>query len=481
MLDLSHLGSVTDLAGGDAWSAGELAAAADVRRAQFEDARIGPGQRVVIAHGGTPGFFADLLAVWSVGACAACVDPALTPGELSTIAGFTEAAAVVVEPGAAASALAPESRVLPPAERAAAGTVSELSGVAAEGDDPALILFTSGTTGAPKGVVLSFGALAARVALNHEHIPEDVYRRTLCPLPTHFGHGLIGNGLTPLLGGGDLYLLTEPGLAGAAGLGATVSEHAITFMSSTPALWRIALKASPPPRPVLKRIGVGSAPVSPGLIQAIVEWSGTDDVWNMYGMTETANWAAGTSARERPPEDGLVGTMWGGEAAVRRDDGAIAPHGGGEIVVRTPSLMTGYYRRADLTGDAMSDNWYRTGDSGEVGPDGLIRLTGRIKDEINRAGAKILPEEIDRLLERHEAVAEACAFAIPDPVAGEIVGVAVRLEEAADVDLARLESWCRERLRKTCVPERWFALAELPRTARGKLSRSVVRDRCLKI
>ena len=342
MLDLSRLGSVTDLAGGEAWSAGELGAAAAVRRAEFEDAAIGPGRRVVIAHGGTPGFFADLFAVWSVGACAACVDPALTPGELSTIADFTDAAAVIVEPGAAASALAPGSRVLGPARRAPADALSALPGVAAEGDDPALILFTSGTTGTPKGVVLSFAALAARIALNHQHIPKHVYRRTLCPLPTHFGHGLIGNGLTPLLGGGDLYLLAEPGLAGIARLGATVSEHAITFMSSTPALWRIALKASPPPRPVLKRIGVGSAPVSPGLIQAIVEWSGTDDVWNMYGMTETANWAAGISARERPPEDGLVGRMWGGEAAVRRGDGTIAPHGGGEIVVRTPSLMRGF-------------------------------------------------------------------------------------------------------------------------------------------
>ena len=299
-------------------------------------------------------------------------------------------------------------------------------------------------------------------------------------MPTHFGHGLIGNSLTPLLGGGDLHLLTDPGLAGAARLGATVSEHGITFLSSTPALWRIALRASPPPRPVLGRIGVGSAPVSPALIQAIIDWSGTDDVWNMYGMTETANWAAGSSARDRPPEDGLVGRMWGGEAAIRLDDGAIAPHGSGEIVVRTPSVMAGYYRRADLTQEAFCDGWYRTGDSGEVSRNGLIRLTGRIKDEINRAGAKVIPEEIDRLLEEHQDVSEACAFAIADPVAGEIVGVAVQPTDGADVDTAALEKWCRERIRRICVPERWFVLPELPRTARGKLSRDAVRKRCLK-
>lgn len=172
--------------------------------------------------------------------------------------------------------------------------------------------------------------------------------------------------------------------------------------------------------------------------------------------------------------------MWGGEAAIRLDDGAIAPHGSGEIVVRTPSVMAGYYRRADLTQEAFCDGWYRTGDSGEVSRDGLIRLTGRIKDEINRAGAKVIPEEIDRLLEEHQDVSEACAFAIADPVAGEIVGVAVRPTDGADVDPATLEKWCRERIRRICVPERWFVLSELPRTTRGKLSRDAVRNRYLK-
>ncbi len=476
MLDLTQLGAVTDLASGDAWSAGDIAGAAAARRAVHDAAGIGPGSRVVVAHGGAPAFFADLIALWSAGACAACVDPGLTAGELANVARFIDARAVIAGPETKTAALDPATPVLGPAERSDGRPARAMADVAAR--DPALILFTSGTTATPKGVVLGFGALAARIEHNQAHSMPEIWRRTLCPLPTHFGHGLIGNALTALLGGGDLFLLTDPGLRGAAGLGATISEHGITFMSSTPALWRIALKASAPPRPVLKRVGVGSAPVPPALIRSIIEWTGTDDVWNMYGMTETANWAAGSSARERPPEDGLVGRMWGGEAAVETDGGVIQPEGIGEIMVRSPSMMAGYFGRDDLTSAAFRDGWYRTGDRGAVDRDGLIRLTGRIKDEINRAGAKVSPEEIDRLLERHAAVAAACAFAIPDDVAGEIVGVAI--EPVSDADPAALEAWCRARIRKACVPDRWFILRELPRTDRGKLNRDAVRAICLK-
>ncbi len=481
VFDLEGIGAIIDLRRGLKWPAAELRGAVAERRASFEKVEIGPGSRVVIAHGGSPEFFADLFAIWAAGACAACVGPDLTPGEFANVVAFTEPDAVLVGEGTPQTTLPAGVRIfdeLPRPNRVVSPGAWQIGG---ESADPALMLFTSGTTGKPKAVMHSFGSLAARINHNHRHIDITTLRRALCVLPTHFGHGLIGNCLTPLFAGGDLFLATGGGLAGAARLGAQLAEHDITFMSSVPAFWMIALKASPSPlRQTLRQVSIGSAPVAAELVRTVVDWSGTDDVRNMYGITETANWIAGGSARDRPPEDGLIGPMWGGTAAVRRSDAAITATGEGEIVVRPPSLMTGYFRRLDLMRDVVRDGWYHTGDSGTVDANGCIRLGGRIKSEINRGGIKVSPEEVDLLLERHPAVAEACTFGLKDPVSGETVAVAVRLVPGRKVDSEELRAWCMKRIRRECVPEHWSFLADIPKTNRGKLNRNKVREVCLK-
>jgi acyl-coenzyme A synthetase/AMP-(fatty) acid ligase len=127
----------------------------------------------------------------------------------------------------------------------------------------------------------------------------------------------------------------------------------------------------------------------------------------------------------------------------------------------------------------LKDGWYRTGDLGEVNAKGEIRLTGRAKDEINRAGFKIQPAEIDMLLERHPAVAEACTFGAPDPISGETVAVAVRLVPGSSETAQTLRAWCFEHLRRDAAPERWFFVEEIPKTSRGKVSRDSVRKSLL--
>lgn len=478
LTSLNRLGSITDLVAGTRWDGARLKSEVLDRAAFLEAEGIKPGDPVLITHGGTAYFFADLLALWQLGAVAACLNPALTKNELETIAHFVEPKACLRGPGERTRGL---EGVLEFDLAGKKGNPDHFKPRPVKPEDPALILFTSGTTGNPKGVVHSFGSLTNRLENNWKHLPKETLGSTLCVLPTHFGHGLIGNCLTPLFKGADLHLYPRPGIAGAAGLGQVIAENAITFLSSVPSFWKVVLKTSKPPETQsLKQISVGSAPLTSGLWRAIQEWAGIANVVNMYGITETANWAAGYSAAGGKIEDGIVGRMWGGEAAVLAEDGSFQPNGEGEILLKTPSLMAGYFKREDLTKEVLQNGWYKTGDWGTVSKDGQIRLKGRTKTEINKAGIKILPEEIDMLLEKNPEIAEACAFAIPDPISGETVAAAISLKVGASLDIPGVRAWCRERIRPDAVPEKWFFIPEIPKTDRGKINRAMVREFCLK-
>ena len=460
-LPLTRFGTIYDRVSNQVWRPAALAEAVAEKAGQLTSNSVAPGGIVAITHGGTAAFFTDLFAIWSTGAAAACLDPSLTQSERDNVFAFCKPSVILGENGAVTRTSHDNAKQAPAL------------------DDPALILFTSGTTGAPKGVVLSFRAVLARLALNQYEIGRATLQRALVTLPTHFGHGLIGNALTPLTAGGDI-VLAPRGLALAQGLGALIDEYGVTFASSVPSLWQMALRMSPRPKNgSLRRVHIGSAPLSAALWSRIAEWTNCEVV-NCYGITETANWIGGASSREHGTIDGLVGKPWGGTAAVRADDGSVRTQGAGEILVQTPSLMTGYLDRPDLTAAVLREGWYATGDLGEVDAEGNIRLTGRAKDEINRAGFKVQPAEIDMLLESHPAIAEACVFGAPDPVSGEIVAAAIRLTPNATEDGASLRDWCLQRLRREAAPERWYFVDEIPKTSRGKVSRAAVRDTLVK-
>jgi acyl-CoA synthetase (AMP-forming)/AMP-acid ligase II len=468
LFSVRHLGAVEEVGSGLRWDSATLAREVARRVSELLRLGIGRGSLVAITHGGTANFLADLLATWIVGAAAACLDPALRPTEFSNVIEFAQPQAILVSGTASIN-----TGAAPVLDLAEAPDSAELPArPALEPADLALVLFTSGTTGVPKGVALSFGALAVRITSNIAVIGKPQLRRTLVTLPTSFGHGLIGNALTPLLAGCTC-VLAPTGLPLAKELDRLIDDHQITFMSSVPALWRLALRLGEGPHAdSLLCVHVGSAPLAAELWSAIAAWSRCEVV-NCYGMTETANWFSGASSREGVA-DGLVGKPWNGAVAVRDGSGVIEAMGEGEIIVQSPALMSGYLNRPDLTAAVLKNGWYHTGDRGRVDEEGRIWLTGRIKEEINRAGLKIQPAELDRLIETHPAVAEACAFAQPDPISGELVAVAVRLVADASVTATALQRWCRERLRPGAVPEHWYFVEEIPRTPRGKVSRDAL-------
>jgi len=471
---LNSASTITDAMSGRRYFGVEISAAARSGAAKLALLGARPGSSVLLYHGGSPRFFIDLFAIWRTGASAACINPATTRSELERIVDFLSPVAVLVD-GNGAGAVAG----CPVVDLATAKGEDEPAAIPRHLDDDALVLFTSGTTGEPKGVVLSFRSLLARVSLNRAYIGDANLHTTLCVLPTHFGHGLIGNCLTPLFGGADLVLAPGGDLKSVARLGDVIDAFGVTFMSSVPAFWKLALKAAKPPREGrLRRLHIGSAPLSADLWRAVINWSGTRDVVNMYGLTEAANWVAGASAADVEAQDGLIGRVWGGSASIRDEHGRLEAGGEGELVVQTPSLMKGYLKRQDLTAAALRDGWLTTGDVGRIDADGTIRLTGRRKYEINRAGLKVYPEDIDILLERHPDVSEACAFAMSDPITGEAVGVALVLKEGSASSIQALRAWTVERLVAEKVPTSWYIVSEIPKSDRGKINRDRVARIC---
>lgn len=467
---LSICGAIEDVGTDLSWDATALNEEVSWRAAALARMGIGRGSVVAIAHSGTARFFADLFAVWSVGAAAACLDSTLTLDEMRNVVQFADSSLLLVDGATIADISVPIIDLTRTGQR----KDTSYRPMTPNLDDPALILFTSGTTGTPKGVVLSFRALLARIDANITAIGSRILSRALVTLPTFFGHGLIGNSLTPLMSGGTI-ILHPRGLPLINNLGAVIDRYVVSFMSSVPSMWRLALTCSPPPNGrTLARVHVGSAPLSATLWSSIANWSGAEVV-NCYGITETANWIAGASSREDGIADGLVGKMWGGFAGVMDQDGSVRSHGDGQIVIKSACLTSGYLKRPDLTSAAFCQGWFQTGDYGRIDQENRIWITGRMKDEINCGGFKVQPAELDVLLETHPAVAEACVFGIPDPMGGEAVAAAIRLVKGEHVSAVQLQSWCGQRLRRAAVPEHWFFVPEIPRTSRGKVSRSEVR------
>ncbi len=481
--------SVTDATSGLTLSCAALRTAVGARAKDLRESGATPGDRIAIAEATGLLYLIDILACWQLGACPVALPPSLTAGECDRVVETVHPRAWLgPSPPAGVARIAPDDvRTL------SAGAPPPVVPEPIDLDAPALILMTSGTTAVPKGVVHSLRSLTTRIALNIAYIGGADLARSLTVLPMHFGHGLIGNTLTPLVAGANLFIHPEPGIEGIARLGALIDAERISFMSSTPALWRVALKiAKPPSAGTLRRVHVGSAPLALDLWSAIAAWTGTRHVVNMYGVTETANWISGQDLADVPEitnatedivsmHEGLVGRPWGTTVRVRHNDGSLADRGRGEIMVATPALMQGYFGQPDLTAQAITGDWFATGDLGEIDPEGRIRIVGRLKHEINRAGIKILAEEIDLLLERHPQVREACAFALPDAVVGELVAVAVVAGDDAPIDIATLKDWCTRNIRRDAVPTKIFVLDDLPRTDRGKLNRDRVRAACLQM
>ena len=434
-------GSIFDFALQRNFPAAELNNLLAQRVAHFQKMGLRVGDRAVLAQGNSAAFFVDLVALWKLGICVAPVGEHLAPALLQQCAKQIGACMLVT------SKDCNRLDFLLPEEPQA---------------DSALILFTSGSTGKPRAVLHTFAGIRAKLNTLAHHIPAGDIQRTFCFLPTHFGHGLICNSLFPLSVGADLIIAPPFEAKTLAGLGAILDQHAITFMSSVPSVWRFVaqLETAPAKQQSLRRAHCASEPLSPELLQEVKKWAGPNVlVKNIYGTTELGGWMGEI-------QSGV--DIWDGEAKLCQE---------GMIWVRAPGLMQGYIGEPELTKRYLQDGWFCTGDNGRIDASGLI-LLGRNDHRINRAGSKVNPEEIEAVLQSSSLVQDCCAFGISDPIVGESIAAAV-VWKSLPGNSQELDLWCRKHLQAHKVPSKWFGLARIPRNERGKLERSAVKKECL--
>ncbi|WP_323718493.1 AMP-binding protein [Paracoccus aminovorans] len=337
----------------------------------------------------------------------------------------------------------------------------------------ALLMYTSGTTGRPKGVLHSHASLLAggwTTALAHELCPED---RAICVLPIYHINGLCVTILAPLLSGGSVVVCEK---FSASQFWTSCERHGASWFSVVPTIISHLLHGEAEPSPEARtRLRFGrsaSAALAPEVQSGFERRFGIPIVETM-GLTETAAQILSNPLPPGPRKIGSPGRAVGNQVAILSPDLRPLPPGAeGEIAVRGANVMRGYLGDPDATAAALTaDGWLRTGDLGRMDEEGYVFVTGRLKELIIKGGENIAPREIDEALYTHPDVIEAAAFARKCARYGERVEAAVTLRPGSALQPPELISICEQRLGKFKSPEVIHLMAELPKGPSGKIQR----------
>ena len=474
---------------GRSWlSHGGLRALARRTVADLNAMGIGRGDRVALVLPNGPEAAAAFVTI-ACGATTAPLNPAYKAEEFAFYLGDLNARALVIHAGmdspareAAAVRHIPVVELVPDADGPAGAFTlvppQRLAGGAdrhgdAGAEDQALVLHTSGTTSRPKIVPLrhiNVTASAYNVAATLALSPDD---RCLNIMPLFHIHGLIAATLASLAAGGAVSC--TPGF-NAFRFFPWFSEMQPTWFTAVPTMHQTILELAPRNQAVIAqgrlRFIRSSSSSLPGPVMTAMEAAFGAPVIESYGMTEAAHQMASNPLPPRLRFPGCVGLAAGPEVAIMDADGAPLPPGEtGEVVIRGRNVTAGYENNPAANASAFTNGWFRTGDQGVLDAEGYLRLTGRLKELINRGGEKISPLEVDEVLMDHPAVAQCLTFALPHAKLGEEVAAAVVLREGTAAKDTELRDFCGARLAAFKVPRRIVFVTEIPKGATGKLQR----------
>jgi long-chain acyl-CoA synthetase len=442
---------------------------------------VAPGDRVAIMAANNWYFVSAYLAVLGVGAIAVPLNPQSPPPEIEHELRVVGARLTLVGPSGRQVVTAVDAAALPGYE----GSVGvgdlldgEPSPLVDRGlDDVAVLLFTSGTAGAPRAAMLTHGNLTGNIAqiLANPERPEGVDEVALCVLPLFHVFGLNALLGVTLHVGGTVVLVErfDPHSTLEA-----VAEHGVTVLTGVPTMWAgwAGLRDATPDAMATVRLAVsGAAALDPRVRRAVRERFGID-LTEGYGLTEAS--PAVTSGLGHDAPDGSIGVPVPGVSVRLVDtEGEDALVGDpGEIWVKGPNVFPGYWHDDEATRAALTpDGWLRTGDIAVVDDDGFLSLVDRAKDVIIVSGFNVFPAEVEDVLARHPAVEAAAVVGVPHPHSGEAVKAFVVVADGADVDEDALIDHAGLSLARYKCPSTITFVDELPQGVTGKVLRRALR------
>jgi acyl-CoA synthetase (AMP-forming)/AMP-acid ligase II len=348
-------------------------------------------------------------------------------------------------------------------------------------DDEALLLYTSGSTGVPKGVILSHKNMVSGgvyTTLAHQLTSAD---RALCSLPLYHINGEVVTVVAPLVSGGSVVM---PHKFSTSNFWQLISEYWCTWFSVVPTIISYLSNATELEGKGLNldqlRFGRSASSALPTSLHKLFEKKFKVPIIETMGLTEAAAPVFSNPMDLFKRKYGSVGRAIGNEAKVADGDGNELPRGTqGEIMIRGDNVMKGYYKEPDLTTRTLeADGWLHTGDLGYMDEEGFVFVTGRIKELIIKGGENIAPKEIDDVLYKHPAVLDAAAVGIPDDSYGEEIFCCVVLKPGTTVTEEELRNHCLEHLGAFKTPKVIRVMEELPKGPSGKIQRLMLREYC---
>src|SRR5271166_2927517 len=439
---------------------------------------VAPGDRVGVMLPNVPAFPIAFYGALAAGAVVVPMNPLLKNREVAYYLGDSGAKVVFAWHQAAGEATkgaaATGAQVLevdePDLHALLAGLAPAPSMADQAGDDDAVILYTSGTTGTPKGAELTHAnltrnaELAAATMLNVR--PGDV---TMGCLPLFHVFGLTCGLNATIVGGGTLTLLPRFDAGKALEI---IGRDQVTIFEGVPTMYAAMLHHpahATADTSSLRTCMSGGAAMPVEVMRGFEQTFGCM-ILEGYGLSETSP-VASFNHPDRVRKPGSIGTpVEGVEMRVVDLDGREVPGGEvGEITIRGHNVMKGYWRKPEATAEAIPDGWFRTGDLAKVDEDGYFFIVGRKKDLIIRGGYNVYPREIEEALHEHQAVAEVAVIGIPHTELGEEIGAAVTLKPGATATPADLRAFARERVAAYKYPRHVWFVRELPKGPTGKI------------